>query len=304
MTIKTTILTVSLAACGMLTGCAPKAETEQALPEKDMSLQLYSIREVIGDSAKYADNHESVLKQLADMGYKSVETANYINRKFYGVTPEQFKADCEAAGLSALSSHATRVLTPEEITNHDFTEAMKWWDDAIADHKAAGMTYLVTPWSSMPNNIEEAQTLVDYHNAIGEKCNAAGLKYGYHTHSMEFDKIPGTDKVWMEYLVENTKPENMFWQLDTYLAVKAGASPVEYIKKYPGRILLLHVKDKYELGQSGMVDLQPIFIAAGENGMKNYVVEQEGTDGSHTILEGVAMDADYLRKADFVKAEY
>ncbi|MDE6239934.1 MAG: hypothetical protein K2M54_08130, partial [Muribaculaceae bacterium] len=60
MTIKTTILTVSLAACGLLTGCAPKAETEQALPEKDMSLQLYSIREVIGDSTLYADNHESV----------------------------------------------------------------------------------------------------------------------------------------------------------------------------------------------------------------------------------------------------
>ena len=238
------------------------------------------------------------------MGYKSVETANYVNRKFYGVTPEQFKADCEAAGLIALSSHATRVLTPEEIAAHDFTEAMKWWDDAIADHKVAGMTYIVTPWSSTPNNLEEAQTLCDYHNAIGEKCREAGLKYGYHTHSMEFDKIPGTETVWMDYLVENTAPENMFWQLDTYLAVKAGASPVEYIKKYPGRIVMLHVKDKYELGQSGMVNFEPIFLAAEASGMKNYVVEQEGTDGTHSVVDAAGMNADYLRHADFVKAKY
>ncbi|MDE5594892.1 MAG: sugar phosphate isomerase/epimerase [Muribaculaceae bacterium] len=304
MNYKSSLLSLALVAAAALTSCSPVQKTAEEAPDKDISIQLYSLREVIGDSARYAENHDSVFNRLSEMGYKSVETANYVNRKFYGVTPEQFKADCEAAGLTALSSHATRVLTPEEIAAHDFTEAMKWWDDAIADHKAAGMTYIVTPWSSMPINLEEAQTLCDYHNAIGEKCREAGLKYGYHTHSMEFDKIPGTETVWMDYLVENTAPENMFWQLDTYLAVKAGASPVEYIKKYPGRIVMLHVKDKYELGQSGMVNFEPIFLAAEASGMKNYVVEQEGTDGTHSVVDAAGMNADYLRHADFVKAKY
>ena len=303
MNYTSSFLSIALVAAA-LTACTPAQKATEEAPDKDMCIQLYSLREVIGDSARYAENHDSVFNRLSEMGYKSVETANYVNRKFYGVTPEQFKADCEAAGLTALSSHATRVLPPEEISAHDFTEAMKWWDDAIADHKAAGMTYIVTPWSSMPNNIEEAQTLCDYHNAIGEKCREAGLKYGYHTHSMEFDKIPGTETVWMDYLVENTAPENMFWQLDTYLAVKAGASPVEYIKKYPGRIVMLHVKDKYELGQSGMVNFEPIFLAAEASGMKNYVVEQEGTDGTHSVVDAAGMNADYLRHADFVKAKY
>lgn len=288
----------------VFTSCGETKPAEEVLPEKDMCIQLYSIREVIGDSARYADNHEAAFKQLAEMGYKSIETANYGNGKFYGVSPEQLKADLEAAGLRALSAHSTYVLNEQEIAGHDFEAALAWWDQAIADHKAAGMEYIITPWSSMPKSIEEANTLCDYHNAVGEKVAAAGLKYGYHTHSQEFDKIPGTDQVWMEYFIENTKPENMFWQLDTYLAVKAGASPVEFIKKYPGRIPLLHVKDKYELGQSGMVNFEPIFLAAAEAGLKNYVVEQEGTDGSHTIMEGVAMDADYIRRAPFVKAEY
>ncbi len=302
MNYKSIVLT--LAVCSAFAGCKQAQPAEEQLPDKDLSLQLYSIREVIGDSALYAQNHEEVLKQLGEMGYKSVEAANYKPGKFYGLSPEQFKADCEAAGLKALSSHTTRVLTPEEIANHDFEDAMKWWDQAIADHKAAGMEYIVTPWSTMPASMEEAQTLCDYHNAIGRKCNEAGLKYGYHTHSQEFDKIGGSDKVWMEYLVENTDPENMFWQLDVYLAVKAGESPVEYIKKYPGRFAMLHIKDKYELGQSGMVNLEPVFLAAADSGLEYYVVEQEGTDGSHSIMEGVAMDADYLRKADYVKPSY
>lgn len=289
---------------GAFTGCRQTQSVADVLPEKEIALQLYSIREVIGDSAKYADNHETLLKELHDMGYSAVEAANYNNGRFYGVTPEQFKADCEAAGLKALSSHTTRGLTPEELAGHNFDEALKWWDDAIAAHKAAGMSYIVTPWGNVPTTLEEAQTLCDYHNAIGAKCNAAGLKYGYHTHSHEFKNIGDTDRMWIEYMMENVAPENMFWQMDVYWAVMAGKSPVEYIKKYPGRFALLHIKDQYELGQSGMVNFEPIFNAAADSGLENFVVEQEGTDGTHSVMEGVAMNADYLRRADFVKEAY
>ena len=287
-------------------------QTQAAEPTDGLALQLYSIREVIGDSAKYADNHETVLKQLADMGYTAVEAANYYGGLFYGVPAEQFKADCEAAGLTPLSSHTTRQLTAEELASHDFTEALKWWDETIEAHKAAGMAYIVTPWSSMPASIEEAKTMADYHNAIGAKCREAGLRYGYHTHAQEYETIPGTDKVWIEYLVENTDPENMFWQLDTYFASMCNVSPVMYIKKYPGRFDLLHIKDINELGQSGLVDLRPIFNAARQSGTKAYIVEQEGTDGTHTIMEGMAMNANYLQElwgnklptADTARGEY
>lgn len=296
------LLTAAIAVA-MLASCSCRQPAETEAPRKDMCIQLYSVRTVLGDSASYADNHETALRELAEMGYTDVEAANYRDGKFYGVSPEQFRSDCNAAGLNPLSSHASYRLSDEEVKNHDFTAAMEWWDKAIEAHKAAGMTYIVTPWYKVPASMEEAQTIADYHNRIGEKCAAAGLRYGYHTHSHEFQKIPGTDTVWIEYFMDNTKPENMFWQLDTFWAVKAGVSPVAYIKKYAGRFPLLHVKDLYELGQSGMVDLRPIFNAA-EPALEGFVVEQEGTDGSHPILEGMAMNADYLRKADFVKPSY
>ena len=64
----------------------------------EYGIQMYSVRDLIGDPGKYAKNHESALKQLAAMGYTAVEAAHYGDGKLYGVTPEQFKADIEAEG--------------------------------------------------------------------------------------------------------------------------------------------------------------------------------------------------------------
>ena len=278
--------------------------TTQALPKKEMALQLYSIREVIGSPEAYAKNHVEVFQKLAAWGYTAVEAASYDQGKgtFYGVTPQQFRADCEAAGLKALSSHATRGLNAEELKNHDFTEALKWWDKAIADHKAAGMSYIVTPGWGVPKTLQEAQTMCDYANAIGQKCRAAGLLYGYHTHSHEFQKVEGTP--WIDYMMQHIYADNMFWQMDTYWCVMAQQSPVMYFKKYPGRFTMLHIKDLYELGQSGMLGFDAIFQHAATAGLRDYVVEMEGTDGTIDIMEGVRRCAEFLRQSKFVKKSY
>jgi sugar phosphate isomerase/epimerase len=275
-----------------------------AKPKKEIGLQLYSIREVIGSPEKYAQNHVEVFAKLASWGYTAVEAASYDQGKgtFYGVSPQQFKSDCEAAGLKPLSSHATRGLNAEELKNHDFTEALKWWDKAIADHKAAGMQYIVTPGWGVPKTLEEAQTLCDYTNAIGRKCQAAGLKYGYHTHSHEYQKVEG--QVWIDYMMQHTDASLFFWQMDTYWCVMAQQSPVQYFKKYPGRFAMLHIKDHYELGQSGMLGFDAIFNSADTAGLQDYVVEMEGTDGSIDIMEGVRRCAEYLNNAKFVRKSY
>ena len=292
------IILLSLLAIFMGSLAAPA----KSLPKKRMALQLYSIRDVLGSPEKYAQNHEKVFKQLAEMGYTDVEPAHYGNGKLYGISPEQFKADCAAAGLNVISTHATRGLSAEEIKNHNFTEALKWWDECIATHKAAGCTYIVTPGFGTPKTLAEGQVICDYQNEIGKKCRAAGIKYGYHTHSHEFQKVDGT--IWMEYMMDHVAPENMFWQMDVYWCVMAKESPVQWFKKYPGRFALLHIKDKFEVGYSGMVGYDAIFNNAALAGLENYVIEMEGTDGTIDIMEGVRRSAAYLRGANFVKAAY
>jgi len=282
----------------VMSSCCKDCATQT---KKEFGVQLYSARELVGDSAKYAENHDTVFKALAEAGYTYIEAANFDGHRFYGVSPEQFKADLEAAGLKAVSSHTSHDLSAEEYQSKDFTEALKWWDEAIAAHKAAGMEYIVIPWSGVPETEEKMATVAEYFNAIGQKCAEVGIKLGYHNHSHEFRKVG--EQVYYNYLIENTNPEYVFFQMDVYWAVMAQASPVDYFTKYPGRFKCLHIKDRNEIGQSGMVGFDAIFGAAETAGLESYIVELEQCL-SPDILTGLKVSADYLIKAPFVKEDY
>ena len=289
--------TLALAACTS----QPQA-TEMTPQKKDIGLQLYSIRQLIGNAEKFAANQEQVLADLAKMGYTAVETANYGDGKLYGMTPEDFKACMDKAGLKPISTHTTRGLSKEELAaGAPSEETMKWWDECIAAHKTAGMEYIVTPSQPIPETLKDLQIWCEYHNAIGKKCAEAGLKYGYHNHSGEFKKVE--DQVMIDYMIQNTDPKNVFFEMDVYWTVMGKASPVEYFKKYPGRFKLLHIKDHKEIGQSGMVGFDAIFRNADIAGVEHIIVEAEAYE-CEDMMDGVQMCADYLLNADFVKANY
>lgn len=67
---------------------------------------------------------------------------------------------------------------------------------------------------------------------------------------------------------------------------------------------MLHIKDLYELGASGMLGFEAIYDAADTAGLEYYVVEMEGTDGTIDIMEGVRRCAEYLNKSKFVRKSY
>lgn len=296
---KITLILASLLALGAVS-CTGGKQDEKPVA-KEIGVQLYSIRDVIGNPEAYARNHEEAFKALAQMGYTSVEAACYSDGKLYGVDPEQYKADLEAAGLKSLSTHIGRNLSDEELASGDFTESMKWWDQAIAAHKAAGCKYVVCPSFAVPQTLAGLKTYCDYFNAIGAKCKENGMLFGYHNHSHEFNKVE--DKVIYDFMLENTNPESVFFEMDVYWAVMGHAAPVEYFKKYPGRFTMLHIKDYRELGESGMVGFDAIFNNAGLAGMKDFIVEIEAfTKGDWE--ESMKACADYLLKSDFVKATY
>ena len=74
-----------------------------------LGIQLYSVRD---DMMK---DPSGTLKQLADMGYKYVEHANYINRKFYGYSAAEFKKVLDDMGLKMPSGHT--VMGKQQITH-------------------------------------------------------------------------------------------------------------------------------------------------------------------------------------------
>ena len=292
---KSSILSLALLAMVAIPSCAPK---EAAPVKKDMCVQMYSARSILNH-----DNYADILKEIAAMGYTAVEAASYDgdNGLIYGDTPEVFKQKVEAAGMKVLSAHVSRGLSREELDSGDLTAALAWWDKCIEVHKKAGMEYIVTPWIGLQKTLKDLQVYCDYLNEVGRRCKAAGIKYGYHNHAYEFEKVE--DQVMYDYMLQHTDPELVFFQMDVYWAVIGKASPVDYFKRYPGRFKMLHIKDEWEVGQSGMVGFDAIFKNAELAGLENFVVEIERYS-YEDIRKSFVESADYLLNAPFVKATY
>lgn len=275
--------------------------TEAAKPRKEVGLQLYSLRNDIGVFGHDKGDYTDILKAIAEMGYTSIEAASYGDGKFYGREPEQFRKDVEAAGLEVLSSHTARYLSAEELASSDMTESLAWWDECIAAHKAAGMSYVVMPSMPYCETLADLATYCRYFNEIGARCREAGMSFGYHNHDFEFRKTE--DRVMLDYLIENTDPERVFFEMDVYWTVIGKASPVDYFNRYPGRFRLLHIKDLREVGQSGMVGFDAIFRNAAKAGVEHIVVEMEESSYGDD-LRSVRESVDYLLEAPFVEASY
>lgn len=252
-------------------------------PDREVYIQLYSVRDVVKTDLG------GTIHQLSSMGYKGVEAAGYADGKFYGLSPDEFKKRVQKTGMKVISSHTSRSLA-DIPSQTNWTETWAWWDTAIAAHKAAGMITLVIPWMPTPKTLADLKAYCDYYNQIGERCNAAGLKLGYHNHAFEFEKIEG--EIMYDYLLRNTDPTKVFFQMDVYWVVEGGKNPVDYFSAFPGRFRQLHLKDEKELGRSGEVDFKSILAAKKKAGVEELIVEVEKY--SMDPLESVKVSLEYL----------
>lgn len=282
-----------LTAVILLASCGSSEKKAVVKVEKNIGIQMYSLRDDIGQNS---ENIDSVIIKIGEMGYKYVETASYWNGLIYGMNPEDFKAKVEAANLIPLSCHVRQDM----LENMD--DVWAWWDKCIATHKAAGMKYIITPSMPTPETIEELQVICDYYNKIGEKCNAEGLKFGYHNHDYEFKKVYECGHTMYDYMVQNTDPDKVFFELDVYWCKKGGYEASALFDKYPGRFTTLHIKDEAELIDNGFVNFEDVFNNIEKAGTKHIFVEVERYN--YSPVESVKRSLDYLNNATFVKNSY
>jgi sugar phosphate isomerase/epimerase len=138
-----------------------------------------------------------------------------------------------------------------------------------------GCKYVVLPMNFWSNNAEGLKAECALMNKVGEEANKKGLKFGYHNHSMEFVTVPGTDQKYLDFLIANTDPDKVFFQMDVFWTTFGKQDPVAYLQKYPDRIKVLHIKDDYVIGKSGNIDFKAIFEQFYKNGNKDWFVEME-----------------------------
>lgn len=264
------VLTFALGSCGPKTS-SESTETVQAAPANFGGLALYTVRDAMGKDPK------GTLQKVADAGYAYVEAAGYAEGKFYGMEPSEFKSYLESIGLTARSSHMGMV----NLENAD---------QLIADTKAAGISYFVIPVPPMgmftfgPDGMGmegSPEKLVEILNTLGEKCEAAGINLLYHNHDFEFMENENGIVV-ADYILENTDPAQVNFQMDLFWVTKAGGNPTEYFAKYPGRFKAWHVKDMNADGEfapvgTGSINFAEILAEKEKAGMELYFVEQDQT---------------------------
>lgn len=257
--------------------------------EKFLGLQLYSVRGDMGKDAK------ATIAAVGQMGYKFVEAAGYSDGKFYGLEPNDFKELCETNGLKFLGSHSGHDV-PNDST---WASAMAWWDTCIEAHAVAGVKWIVQPWMGKTGygSLEGLKRYCEYFNAVGEKCNAKGIRFGYHNHSNEF-KTELDGKPVYDWMLELTDPEKVMFQLDLYWIIEGGKNPLDYFNAYPGRFENWHIKDKEEVGASGNIDFKAIFKEKEKSGVKYGIVEVE--EYNFEPLESCKKSLEFLNNAEYV----
>jgi len=262
-----------------------------------LGLQLYSVRELL------PKDYEGTLRQLGAMGYREVEAAGFFDH-----SPSQVKQAMDHAGLRCVSAHYPMAQLQPKV------------EEIIQFGKDLGLKYIVcaSPMVKDPSRVKdagsraarEAMTLDDWRwnaeqfNRIGERVNAAGMRFAYHNHMTEFRAENGV--LFYDELLRLTDPSKVTMELDCGWMVLGGKNPVDYLTRYSTRFSMLHVKDfklagftpgsapppSTELGR-GNIDYRPIFEAAKKASIEHAFVEQEEFD--MPPMEALKVDADYMR---------
>ncbi len=259
-----------------------------------IALQLYSLRE---DMAK---DFKGIFPKVAKMGYTGVEFAG-----FGDIAATDMKKLLSDNDLESVSAHVPlEVVSTDKIKN------------IIEYSQIIGSRYLVCPYSEIKNR-EDTLRLAEQLNKAADLCNDEGLKFGYHNHAHEF--VTDNGEYLLDILLKNTSP-SVIAELDVFWVATGGADVLEYIKKWYGRVPLIHLKQlskkadidgaSVESGGVGMeklMELSGLNVNAGDgiidfaelyeygkhHGVTDFIYEQECYP-THNPLESMAESAKYL----------
>jgi len=242
-----------------------------------IALQLYTVRDVL------QEDFLGTLRKVSEMGYTAVEFAGDYGK---------------------LSAHELKKVLADlnlrPISAHIGAEAMENDPGSTIDYQLEiGNNMIAIPWMPAPPDregwIEEASRF----NTLGGLLKQNDMQLLYHNHAHEFALVNGTPGLDLLYQLADERLLKV--ELDAYWVKKAGYDPAEYIRKYAGRLPVLHAKDvgagadgpTVEVG-NGILNWDEILTAAGATGVKWVVVEQDNCQ--RPSLESVEISLRYLQE--------
>ena len=214
----------------------------------DFGVQLFTIPGMVDKDFR------ETLKTIHEIGYKEVEffgpypfsadetkeqwapmksMLGLKNDAFYGFTVQETAQMLKDFNLTAPSLHA------------DITSMRKGMAKMLDGASVLNPKYLVIPaLIEGRSNLDDYKKLAEEFNRFGEQMSSYNMKFVYHNHGYEHIEMDG--QIPMDFLLQHTDPNFVQFELDIFWMRAAGADPVEFLKKYPNRFMMLHLKDASE----------------------------------------------------------
>jgi sugar phosphate isomerase/epimerase len=207
--------------------------------------------------------------------------------------PEEFRKLCAERGISIPGTGAgyeQLVKDPQAVAN---------------SAKVLGSKFVMTAWIPHKRgefNLDNAKKAVEDFNAAGKVLKENGITFCYHVHGFEFQ--PYEDGTLLDYIIKNTNPEYVSFEMDVLWTQFGGGDPVALLKKYGKRWKLLHLKDLRKgvpkdltggtsqendvaLG-TGEIDIRGILIEANKIGIKHFFIEDESSSITTQLPQSIA----------------
>ena len=253
----------------------------QITQAQQIGLELYSLRN------EFKTDVAGTLAKIKSWGIKEIEGGGS-----YGLPKGTYKKLLQQNNLKMIGIAA------------DFQQLATNPQAAIDEANTYGAKYIVCFW--IPHNenefgIEEIKKAVQVFNTAGKLIQKKGLSLCYHPHGYEFR--PYKNETLFDYLVKNTDPRYVNFEMDVYWVKHPGQDPVALLNKYPSRFLLLHLKDRQpgsEGNQNGKADeetnvvlgqgdvgIAAIMRAAKKTRVKHYFIEDESSRAAEQIPESL-----------------
>jgi sugar phosphate isomerase/epimerase len=255
------------------------------LHAQEIGLQLYSLRN------EFKTDVPGTLAKIKGWNIHQVEGGGT-----YGLAVEDYKKLLQQNNLQMVSYGA------------DFNELAKNPQAVINNAKAFGAKFIMCAWIPHKEEftIDDVKKAIDVFSTAGKLAYENGLKFCYHLHGYEFR--PYEDGTLFDYMVKNTNPKYVNYEMDVFWVKQPGQDPVALLKKYPSRFLMLHLKDRKpgtEGNQDGRasdesnvvlgkgdVGIVAIMKEAKKIGIKYYFIEDE----SPKSVEQIPQSLEFLRK--------
>jgi len=244
--------------------------------QTEIGLQLYSLRN------EFKTDVPGTLDLIEDWNIREIEGGGT-----YGMSMDEFKKLLKENKLKMVSVGA------------DYNQLQNDLQSVIDNAKAFGAKYVVCFWIPHDGDeftIDNTKDAVNVFNAAGKRLAENGLSLCYHPHGYEFRPYEGGTL--FDYLVTNTDPKYLNFEMDVFWVKHPGQDPVALLKKYPKRFLLMHLKDRAHgtpgnqngkadvetnvvLG-TGDVGIEAVMREAKKAGVKHYFIEDES---SHSVTQ-------------------